>query len=261
MNDNNNDNDDSGSAQFGVKSVEVACRVVAALAEAHRPLMLSELAKTINMPAAKVHRYLVSLGRAGMVEQHGSGGRYALGSLALTIGLSALNQLDAVKAIGAVAAELRDRTDQTTLVAIWGSAGPTVVRWEECRRPTAVNVRMGSILRLLDSATGLIFSAYLPRHMTQEVMAPELVGREPKDVEALLADVRARRMSRVCGQQVASVNALSAPVFDLNNHLVAAITLLGPEARFDPAWDGMLARELSVAARTTSERLGARLSE
>jgi DNA-binding IclR family transcriptional regulator len=220
-------------------------------------MMLSELAKAVAMPSAKVHRYLASLSRAGIVEQDGPGGRYALGPLALTLGLSALHQLDHVRAAGAAVAALRDRTEQTGLVAVWGSAGPTIVRWEECRRPMAVNVRVGSVLRLLDSATGLVFAAFLPRHVTESLLASEMQGRDAEQVEQHLAEVRARKMARVRGQQMASINALSAPVFDHSGSLVAVMTLLGPETQFDVTWDGPLAAALRAAASEASARLGA----
>lgn len=247
----------AGRSQPGVKSVQVGLRVLAALAEAYRPMMLSELAKAAGMPSAKAHRYLASLCLAGMVEQEGPGGRYALGPLALAVGLSALHQLDHVRVAGEAVAALRDRTDQTGLVAVWGSAGPTIVRWEECRRPMAVNVRVGSVLRLLDSATGLVFAAYLPQHLTRRLLAPEMRGRDAAEVESRLAEVRTRGMARVRGQQMASINALSAPVFDRTGALVAVMTLLGTETHFDVAWDGALARALRDAAQAASARLGA----
>lgn len=244
-------------AQFGVQSVEIGLRVLAVLAEAYRPLMLRDIAKALKMPPAKVHRYLVSLTRAGMVEQAGTGGRYGLGPLALGVGLAALNQLDVVRIAGAAIADLRDSTDQTALLAIWGAAGPTVVRWEECRRPVAVNVRVGSVLGLLDSASGLVFAAFLPRDLTEERLAEEMDGHDPKEVEAQLAEVRARGMALVRGNQLASINAMSAPVFDHRCHLAAVITILGPERRFAVAWDDTVAQQLKAAARQVSLRLGA----
>ena len=158
------------TGQFGVQSVEIGLRVLRALVDARHPVMLKDLARSLNMPAAKVHRYLVSLIRAEMVDQNGSGGRYELGSFALNVGLAAFNQLDVVRIAGVVTAELRDRTDQTSMLAVWGIYGPTIVRWEECRRPIAVSVRVGSVLRLLDSATGLMFAAFLPRDSTAEMI-------------------------------------------------------------------------------------------
>lgn len=247
----------AGRSQPGVKSVQVGLRVLAALSQAYRPMMLSEIAAAAGMPAAKAHRYLASLCKSGVVEQEGPGGRYALGPLALAIGLSALHQLDPVRVAGEAIAALRDRTDQTGLVAVWGSAGPTIVRWEECRRPMAVNVRVGSVLRLLDSATGLVFAAFLPRHHTEKLLALELRGRDAAEVESRLAEVRARGMARVRGLQMASINAVSAPVVDRTGALTAVMTLLGPERHFDVAWDGALARALREAAQAASARLGA----
>ena len=246
----------AGKTQFGVQSVEIGLRVLAVLAQAYQPLMLRDIAKAMGMPAAKVHRYLVSLAREGMVEQDGAGARYGLGPLALTVGLAALHQLDVVRYSAAAVAELRDRTNQTAMLAIWGAAGPTIVRWEECRRPIAINVRVGSVLSLLDSATGLVFAAFLPRHLTEEKLGEEMRDHNRDDVEKLLADVLSRGMSMVRGNQLASINAISAPVFDHTMNIVAALTILGPERRFEVNLDSVEVEVLRSTARQVSGRLG-----
>ncbi len=247
---------DAGKTQFGVQSVEIGLRVLAVLAQAYQPLMLRDIAKAVGMPPAKVHRYLVSLAREGMVEQDGAGARYGLGPLALTVGLAALHQLDVVQCGAGAVADLRDRTNQTAMLAIWGSAGPTIVRWEECRRPIAINVRVGSALSLLDSATGLVFAAFLPRHLTEEKLGEEMRDHNRDEVDKLLADVRSHGMSIVRGNQLASINAISAPVFDHTMSIVAALTILGPERCFDVNLDGVEVEVLRSTARQVSERLG-----
>jgi DNA-binding IclR family transcriptional regulator len=249
--------DNAGKTQFGVQSVEIGLRIVTALSDAGKPVMLRDLSNELDMPSAKVHRYLVSLCRAGMVEQDGAGGLYRLGPLALKVGLSALRQLDAYRIAGSALTELRERTEQTALLAVWGATGPTVVRWEESHRPFAINLRMGSVLNLLDSATGLVFAAFLPRHWTERQMAEELDGRAAAEIEATLAQVRQHGMSLVRGNQLASINAMSAPVFDAGNNVAAALTLLGPERRFKVDWNNAAAQELLAASRQVSERLGA----
>lgn len=248
-------------SQFGVQSVEIGLHVLEVLAQAYRPMMLRDLATALSMPPAKVHRYLVSLIRAGVVEQDGAGGRYELGPFALTVGLAALNQLDVMRITGNAIAELRDRIDHIVLLAIWGPQGPTVIRWEESRRPVAVNVRIGSVLQTLDSATGLVFAAFMPRHITAPRIAEEVGARSPEEVEKLLVEVRARGLSRVRGHQLASVNALSVPVFDHSGHVVAAITALGAESAINVDWDGPIAKELRAVARQISARLGASIAK
>lgn len=251
------DSGKNGKTQFGVQSVEIGLRVLAVLAEAYQPMMLRDIAKAMGMPSAKVHRYLVSLAREGMVEQEGSGARYSLGPLALTVGLAALHQLDVVKICGNAAADLRDRTDLTVLLAIWGSAGPTIVRWEESRRPIAINVRVGSVLTLLDSATGLVFAAFAERHVTEEKIAEELRNHHDRnEIENHLAEIRAHGIALVRGNQLSSVNAISAPIFDHTGSLAAALTILGPERRFSVGWESPEAKDLIEISSQLSERLG-----
>lgn len=247
----------NGKTQFGVQSVEIGLRVLAVLAKAYQPMMLRDIARAMGMPSAKVHRYLVSLAREGMVEQEDTGARYSLGPLALTVGLAALHQLDVVKICSNAAADLRDRTDLTVLLAIWGSAGPTIVRWEESRRPIAINVRVGSVLTLLDSATGLVFAAFAPRHITEDKILEESHDHHDRDkIENTLAEIRSRGVAIVRGNQLSSINAISAPIFDHTGTLVAALTILGPERRFNVMWDSQEATDLIEICDQLSERLG-----
>ncbi|HRA77419.1 MAG TPA: IclR family transcriptional regulator [Burkholderiaceae bacterium] len=246
----------AGKGRAGVQSVEIGIRIVGAIAEAGQPLMLRDIAKAVGMPAAKVHRYLVSLIRQEMVEQDSFGGRYWLGPFALRVGLSALRQLDVVRMASEAIADLRDRTDHTAILSVYGSAGPTIVRWEECRHPTAVNAHVGSVLSLLDSATGRVFAAFLPPHLVEDRIRAEAGDRDPAAIRKLLSDVRTRGMSLVRGSELASINAMGAPVFDHADNLVAAITLMGSRRTFDVAWNNAMARELVACARRVSQRLG-----
>src|ERR1700691_3384611 len=66
-------------AQQGVQGVEIGLRIAYALANAPGPMALRDLAAATRLAPSKVHRYLVSLCRSGMVEQDGTNGRYDLG--------------------------------------------------------------------------------------------------------------------------------------------------------------------------------------
>ncbi|MCO5100260.1 MAG: IclR family transcriptional regulator [Burkholderiaceae bacterium] len=244
--------------QAGVQSVEVAMRILSVIADASHALMLREIVKASGTPAAKVHRYLVSLVRAGMVEQESAGGRYGLGSLALRVGLSALHQLDVVRTASEAITELRDRTDTTAILSVYGAAGPTIIRWEECSQALTMNVRVGSALSLLDSATGRVFAAFLPRSVTDERFSAEMKGRDSKAVDEMLTEIRQRRMALVHGSELVSVNAIAVPVFDQAGKVVAVMALLGLARRFSVSWDSPPAVELRNSGQRVSERLGYR---
>ncbi|MFO0989408.1 MAG: IclR family transcriptional regulator [Alphaproteobacteria bacterium] len=248
------------SDRQGVQSIEVGLRLVKLLAARGEPLALKDLAAGTGMAAAKAHRYLVSLIRAGLAEQEHESGRYRLGPMALDIGLAALRQVDVLKFGGEALAGLRAAIDETVLLAIWGNKGPVVARWEESTRPVATNVRAGWVMPLLNSATGRCFAAYLPAAATAELLEAEfaLMQDERPRYPARLDEIRAHGLSRVEGDLLRGVASVAAPVFGHAGGIVAVIAALGPQGAFDVAWDGGHARAVKDAAGRLSARLGFR---
>jgi hypothetical protein len=57
------------SPQQRIQSIEVGAQVLRALEAGRGPMVLSEVARNCAMQPAKVHRYLVSLVRAGLASQ------------------------------------------------------------------------------------------------------------------------------------------------------------------------------------------------
>src|SRR5579883_2597101 len=166
--------------QQGIQSVEVAGRLLQALAKARQPQMLRDLAAAAAMPAAKAHRYLVSLGRMGLVEQQPESGLYDLGSFALELGLSALARLDPVAIASGSLVELCQEIGQTVALAVWANQGPTIVRWVGADTPVAASLRVGSVMPLTRSATGQVFLAFLPRETTLPFVSRELTDNARK---------------------------------------------------------------------------------
>lgn len=268
----------------GIQSVEVAGPLLMTMAKASGPLALSALAKSAGMPAAKAHRYLVSLIRVGLVEQDAATGLYDLGPLALELGLASLGRLDAVKLADEAMAGLRDATDETVALAIWGNFGPTYIRLLQSRRPVTINLQIGSVLPMTYTATGLCFAAFMPESDTEELLHAELAGNRREKLDApqtakelapLLEETREHGLARMIGhldpaaarivrttraaeRLLAGFNAFSAPVFDHEGRMRFALSIVGSAAHIDSAWDGEIARQTSRHAQQLSCRLGFR---
>ncbi len=257
-------NKPNSASRQGVRSVETGARLLAALAAAAGPTPLKALAATAGMAPAKAHRYLVSLGRAGLVVQDEASGRYDLGPDALTIGLAALGRLDVIQVAGPALPRLRDEIDETVALAVWGNKGPVVIRLIESTHPVTMNIRVGSVIPALRSAIGRTFLAYLPPKVTQATLAAELKSLPRADrgywtrsrIDTQAREVRARGLGRVQGDLLQGVSVLAAPVFDMEGSIVAVIAALGRQAAFDAAWDGRVAKPLKVAAARISRELG-----
>lgn len=252
----------------GIQSIEVGGALLQALVKNGAPMMLKDLAREAGMPPAKAHPYLVSFGKLGLIEQDPLTGRYGLGTFALQMGLSALQGLNPLRVATPEAARLSDEIQQNVAIAVWGNHGPTIVGIEECSRPVHVNMRAGTVMSLLNSATGKVFAAFLPERLVEPLVQEELSRLASADQPALrpsrkyleesLAEVRERRMARAVGHPIPGINAFCAPVFDHTGHLALAITAMGPSGSFSPEWDGPIATRLKACAEAISARLGSR---
>lgn len=250
----------------GIQSIEVGFRLLDVLTSEPRAMMLRDLAQRAGMSPAKAHRYLVSFSRLGVVSQDPVSGRYELGGFALQMGLARLARVDGVKLARIALTELRDRLDQTVGIAVWGNQGPTIVHWMESSHPAKASLKLGDVMPLLGSATGLLFAAYLPPGKTAPMIERELADthrsphhggpRSRAEVDAVLADVRAHEAARVEGMLLPTIHAFCMPVFDAVGELALAIIALGHEGTFDIAWDGEIDTALRACAQKLSYELG-----
>ncbi len=250
----------------GIGAIEVGGLILNALVSSGRAMSLGDLARESGMPASKAHAYLVSFGKLGLVEQDAATGAYQLGPFALQMGLVSLQQMSPVKLAIPEITRLAAATDQTVALAVWGSHGPTVVYIAESSRPIHVNMHAGSVMSMLGTATGLVFSAFLPQALVDKVIARELrdelvigqagVQMKPQDIASILAEVREQGLARAQGLPIPGINALSAPVFNHAQALSLVITATGPKGSFDTDWNGELAQALRASASAISRQLG-----
>lgn len=251
----------------GIQSVEVGGRLLLALVAHGAAMSLSAIAEAAGMPPSKAHPYLVSFGKLGLTERDPVTGNYGLGPLALHMGLISLQGLDPVRIAMPKLVELAAATGQTVALATWGSHGPTIVYILESSRPIHVNMRTGTVMSMLGTATGQVFAAHLPRAVVEARLAreagdPDTVAADdgkgwPARLDEVIAEVRQRGLARVQGAPIPGVSAFSAPVFDHHKNLRLAITVLGPSGSFDAAWRGSVATRLRACADAVSYRLGA----
>ena len=250
----------------GIQSIEVGGELLRALARSGEPMMLRDLAREAGMAPAKAHPYLVSFSRIGLIEQDETTGRYEIGALALELGLISLRRLSAVRIATPRIAALAGQIDHAVSLAVWGTNGPTVVQLEEPGHPVHIVMRVGSVMALLETATGRAFAAFMPAKTVNAALEAGLdrfgVGYNPKrapespKVAEMLAEVRKHGLARALGDPLPGVNAFAAPVFDHAGHVALVITAMGPEATFDARWDGAMASALRDCAGDISKRLG-----
>jgi len=247
---------DDKRAQAGVQSVENGLDLMLIVAHNRRPMKITDIAEQAGISPSKAHRYLVSFLRTGFITQDPETGLYGMGSVALEFSLSCLATIEPISLATREAERLCAALGHTVAVAVWGSFGPTVVRWEQPARPVMVNIGLGSVFPLHRSATGRVFAAFMPPEQMKAYLASS-ANREPSaDTTETAAQVRERGMARAMGDFMEGMSAFAAPVFDDRGRLVLSITVLGYKAGFDHRWSGPVATALREAAQRLSRTLG-----
>ncbi len=253
-------NNGSELSQSGVQSVEIAARILDIMARSQSPLPLKAITEQSGLHRAKVHRYLVSLTRTGLVSQNKKTGYYSIGPQAVIVGLAGMRLIDPIRLAQESLYRLRDATNETACLMVWGNMGPTVVAIEESTRPITTNLRIGSVVPLTISATGRVFLAYLPRETTREFVERERAAMsnvpDDKALEKIIGQVQENRLAAIKGTMLPGVNALAAPVFDYNGKLSSVIGLVGRKESFDPSSKGRAAEVIAEVAMEISRDLG-----
>ncbi|MFL9910942.1 IclR family transcriptional regulator [Paraburkholderia sp. RL17-337-BIB-A] len=248
-----------------VQSASTAMAVLKGLAAIGGRASLTALASHIGESPAKVHRYLVSLMEESLVAQESGTQQYVLGTECLAIGLAAMRLADPIRLAEPSLVRLRESLEITCFIAVMGNRGPTIVRFEEPGLPVTVNVRAGSVMSLLWSATGRVFLGLLDESRVRALAEEELL-HSPADLLALLdrndpigqlmRDVQAVQCATVKDTNLKGISAVAAPLFDFNGRLCATLTALGATGGFDSSIDGAIAAAVRQEAQAISARLG-----
>lgn len=253
-------NETTVAERQGIKSVEHGMRLVEALISLQGSAPLKDVASRARMSGSAAHRYLVSLIRAGLVQQHPVSGYYQIGPLAVRIGIAALAQLDDVGEASRQLEVLVHTHDIDGHVSVWGDHGPTIVRIHSSSRRLLTNLRLGGVLPLLTSATGKVFTTYMTRDVLIGFVRAELDRMQDKLgadawIDRIRRETEARGVATAANHLAPGMKSMSAPVFDFQGDLRATISLVGPEHFLldEPA---PILSDLKAAAERASARLG-----
>ncbi|MEU2676714.1 IclR family transcriptional regulator [Streptomyces sp. NPDC007107] len=253
--------DEASPARQGIQSVELAMTVLQALEEGRGPMSLTQVSAASGMQPSKVHRYLVSLARVGLVARSPSSGRYDMGPAMRRLGVESLRRMDEVALVSEHLPGLRDSTSHAVNLSVWGDHGPVVVRWEYGAHALPITVRVGATMPLLTSAMGGAFLAYLPEQLTTPVLCEQLEverldASSRERVDGIKAGVLREGVANTVGGVIPGITSVAAPVFTAGESFPLVVTLVMPARGVTEQDVARLSAELLDSTRAMSEVLG-----
>lgn len=251
--------------EMGNRTIGIGLTVLQTVARMPSPPTVSEVAHALDMPAARASRYLSSLMQCDFLRHDALTGRFDLGPAVIELGMLAMARTDAIRLALDLMRPLTQETGLVSVLYVWGSNGPTAIKWEQGPQYVPIRLREGLNISVLVTAAGRIFLAYHPADEVRPILQKDLKdwnGRvapsrkfSMKDVEALKEEVRERGMAQTVALNNPAIAALAAPIFGPDG-LLMALTAVGVISSFDPSYTGPAARTLKATADKLSARLG-----
>jgi DNA-binding IclR family transcriptional regulator len=117
-------------------------------------------------------------------------------------------------------------------------------------------------------AAAKVMLAFLPADEQERIIEKSdfvpLTSNTPKNAVELrgqLAEIRAAGVAKALGERVTGIAAVSAPIFDYTQQVIASVTVCGAHERFDTSAVDRICPPLIDAARNISRQLGYRGSQ
>lgn len=233
-------------------------RLLEELAATARPLGVTELAKALGEQKARVHRHLSTLKATGAVMQEQAGERYRLGWKILQLGMAAADTLEVQLLAKRHLLKLRDDVNQTVMLAVPAKGDALVVDCEPSHSQVTTVVKRGVVFRANTSSLGRTMLAFasdgVQRFVFERPMtrSTEYSIVDPEALRKRLAQIRDRFFDVAVNENIYGVSAISAPVFDQSNLVVAAVGLVGSPFVITSRPDPELVERLQAAARGLS---------
>lgn len=243
----------------GIQSIEVGIEILQKVAESKEPLSITELAIECNTTKSKLHRYLISFIRTGMLEKDRNG-RYVLGKEMLRLGLKASYNLNIVDVAHNHLMYLKEKFNQTTALAMWGSNGPFFASWEETNGPVNIGIKVGSKIGTVRSIAGAIFAHYLPTEQKEEIINREIEAEtDSNQVEKFwntVEFIKDHGYGYVHGTLIPGISAVAAPIFNRTGQIIASLNMIGVTDSLEVEPESELVKELLRQAEMISQELG-----
>jgi len=256
------------NARYRIQAIERAVAILNAFSADDHELGVTEIAERLDLHKSTVHRFMVNLDAAGMVERNPRTGRYRLGMRIFELGglvKQRMNLWD--EALPFLESLVRD-TGETGHLAVLDGGEAIYIERVEARRALRVPSAIGRGYPAHATNLGKVLLSDLESERLAEVVRERGLAAytphtivDPDALDLELSRIRERGYAVDNEEYDEGLRCIGAPVRDHTGRVVAALGIGGPVTRITPARVESLSTLVMAAAAGLSRRLGAHQSE
>ena len=252
----------NGSVPYQIQSLQRGLGILTLLAGSESGMTAAAIARAAQLHTSTVHRFLINLEQAGYLHRE-SDGLYRLGPRCISLGQSALKQLDVRRVSYATLEELNRVTRETVHLIIRDHADAVYIDKFESLEPLRTFSRIGARVPLHCTAAGKILLAFLDPLAQHDLLAGlELARFTPNTVCSLkafkdeLTNVKRLGYAQDNEEHEPNIRCIAAPIWDAHGEVTAAFSVTAPSMRMARSRLRELIPLLRDASLTISKRLG-----
>lgn len=242
-----------------LRTVTRASEILFAFSSDVRELGLTQLAQTVGLNKATVHRLAQSLVSVGLIDQDPATRAYRLGVRLLQLADLVSSSLDVREEARTPLRVLRDETGETTYLMLVRQEGAICAERVEGSHPMRdLSTPPGTLVPLHVGAAGTAILAAQHADRVDGYLATLPAAKRP-ELQARVATARDRGHAFARGDVAQGVGAIATALVDQSGSVVGAISLGGLLARVEEN-ESTLAAAVQACAESVSAAMGWRLS-
>ncbi|ASS90053.1 IclR family transcriptional regulator [Aeribacillus pallidus] len=228
---------------------------------AYEQLTLQQMVQLTKLPKTSVYRVVQSLVASGFLKKDGEA--YELGLSLLQFGCLVAERLDVRNVALPIMKQLREETNEAVNLVVKDGDEAIYVEKVETSQPVRVYTRVGRRAPLYAGACPRVLLSFMPseeqKQYLERVELLPIASKTIVDREKLKTVVNEakRKGYTVSHSELADYSsAVAVPIFNHEGKVVAGLSVVGPESRFQPSYIEQLVPKLKHAAEQISKALG-----
>jgi len=252
------------AAYYQIKSIVKAFRLMELLVTKNE-FQLAELCQLLQSPKTTIHRMLLTLESLGYVQQNPQSLGYMASIKIFDLGGKVVQNLNFIEIARPLMIRLSEKSGETINLGVLDGLDIICIDKIESKYHLKLDQPIGSRAKAYHTAMGKAILAYLSEEERGRLFSKHSISpgasKSLKAVSAIEEDlqrVREQGYSVDDEEYIVGVRCVGAPIFDHNSKVAAGLSIAGPALRIKEKNIESLAKLVTEAATSMSNRLGFR---
>jgi len=247
---------------YNVRAVERALQILECFDDENPERGVSEIAQVVGLHKATTHRIITTLLNFGYMERSPDGQKYRLGIRLTELGLKVVRQMDLRREAEPYMRQFVTEWDETCDLSIFDRGEVFYIEVLRGSRALTIAAAIGQRLPAYCTASGKLFLAYLSPTTLESILGQKMTAftvntiTSPEAIRNQLGTTRQVGYAIDDEELEVGIYAISAPIFNRQGNVIAAVGSPCPVSRMTPDRTQGLTKAIKQAAQAISRRMG-----